>query len=888
MRLTALFLLFFALQATGAENLFDKPVLHPAIPLLDENNQHVLQSGKPYSTKMSCGSEFGGCHDINKISKAYHFDMGRDESDDHFGSKRQVVPLVSPGYFGGYNCMLGNNPLWLSKKDNQSENEFLDYGTPGLIRICGSCHNGGGFGELDRQGIPYASADSASVKKWDGDYYDIGATNPTPAVWDWKKSGPSEPDCLLCHADFSQLRNNPDIPNDGLLKCQGMECAVNATSEWNNIRSNQILKFGHFRYSNSIIFKYLNVGHTSNDPQFLLKNVSNLSSTTPPKLEWNPQAFDANGKMQMPMLRFPDNKNCMFCHITSNQRRGFYGLGDSSRMEQDANGNFINDYHDDVHKTKPWTEKNEKRDIENCNACHSKQYYKATYLNIDIDADHNFLVGNSDQDVRRDLNFQPGPLSCEYCHSGKSYGGADKPALPATGYDNILDAHRDLWTKNGDMVGYAANTLNKVTQVHIDSVACQTCHTRNLQYDNKVLNVLYRYRESENGRLKITPYQTTARYYWWDKNNQRILSRRERLSVTGADKDPSSYDEIKKLKADFDALLSSKGYNKPDTQMVWTESNDYLISHNAKPAKQAMPCDDCHDRKSNNSVSSLVKSNGVLGSKNIQRVASLSDKSAYRKLVDEGIVKLDMPYYQIANDGSIIANVEEILYETKINPFNSALKATDQSISSGAFRLVSTDEALSTLGITNDSLVRDQINSLSKTNQFIFSNRMTGDEIKQFNLVLGLNNSTKTSVPDLRFEVSSALWTSFKTQTSNSKTQTIKSFSVAQGNIKGTVSSSVLSFAFLDQQRQKTLSLAQNKMLVKIPYAGKSSIPANVGLFALKADANGVLAKTPFSNTNAQIISVMPGNTTNFGYVLAVLSELPERAVILDIKTIKK
>jgi hypothetical protein len=101
------FALVFSFNALAAINDFDKPVLHPAIPLLDENGLHVLDSGKPYSTRMSCGNgEGGGCHDIDAISRAYHFEMGREESDDLFGTYRGIPQIVSPGYFGGYNCML--------------------------------------------------------------------------------------------------------------------------------------------------------------------------------------------------------------------------------------------------------------------------------------------------------------------------------------------------------------------------------------------------------------------------------------------------------------------------------------------------------------------------------------------------------------------------------------------------------------------------------------------------------------------------------------------------------------------------------------------------------------------------------------------------------------
>jgi hypothetical protein len=133
--LAALLVMVWGRPAYGAEvspNLFDHRVLHPAIPLLDESGKHVLDSGLPYSTKMSCGNGAGGgCHDYEKMNHAYHFEQGRDESGDDFGKKRGLPHLVSPGYFGGYNCMQGSSTGALSKKSNANVNELGDWGAAG-------------------------------------------------------------------------------------------------------------------------------------------------------------------------------------------------------------------------------------------------------------------------------------------------------------------------------------------------------------------------------------------------------------------------------------------------------------------------------------------------------------------------------------------------------------------------------------------------------------------------------------------------------------------------------------------------------------------------------------------------------------------------------------
>jgi len=178
---------FGVLQITMA-NTVDEPLLHPAIPLLDEEGNHVRDSGKPYSPKVTCGSS--SCHDYDAITHAYHFEMGRDEARDDFGSKRGLSHLVSPGYFGGYTCMGGNNPEVLAKKHNASADDFADKGSAGLIKRCIGCHTGGGWMEKDRNGRQYYSTDPASVTEFDGDYFNRGSVSyhngtGTKVVW-WK------------------------------------------------------------------------------------------------------------------------------------------------------------------------------------------------------------------------------------------------------------------------------------------------------------------------------------------------------------------------------------------------------------------------------------------------------------------------------------------------------------------------------------------------------------------------------------------------------------------------------------------------------------------------------------------------------------------------------
>ena len=483
-----LFIALLGLAGLAQANVYDEPKLHPAIPLLDESGTSVLDSGEPYSSKQSCG----GCHDYESITHSFHFETGRDEAGDDFGVKRGLDVLVSPGYFGGYNCMGSNNPDRLAKKSNTSAHDFGDKGTAGWVQRCEGCHTGGGWMERDRNGNRYDETDPANVTAFDGDYFNRGTDeNNQPAdisvvsQWDWQKSGVVEADCFKCHADLSGLKNlDPNVVMTGR--------SPSAEKMASNVRRHVLIDQGHFREANTAILEVLNLNITADETQdksvvaferadldgdgeVTDEEVVFDETTGEPKLTWNAAAFDADGKVEIPMLRFPGNDNCMACHRTSNSRRGFYGFGEGAEATYDeGDGTLVEDYQDDVHKGKVWREVNdEERTIENCNSCHSRNYFNPSGANVDLSANHAFLKGNSDMDVRNDLDYNPNAKSCEYCHEESPL--AAELANPS-GDADMLSAHLNRWRYGGDLSGYPESALTQITQTHLDVVSCQACH----------------------------------------------------------------------------------------------------------------------------------------------------------------------------------------------------------------------------------------------------------------------------------------------------------------------------------------------------------------------------------------------------------------------------
>ncbi|MES9979790.1 MAG: hypothetical protein ABW107_13685, partial [Candidatus Thiodiazotropha sp. 6PLUC5] len=622
---TAIGVLLLNLHMTcTSAGVLDETVAHPQIPLLTEDGEHVLGSGMPYSPKASCAGS--GCHDYDKITHAYHIEQGRDEARDDFGEDHGLPHLVSPGYFGGYNCMGGNNSYYLAKKENASIDAFSDKGAADLVKNCHGCHSGGGWMELDRNGRRYDHVDPATVDYLDGDYYSRSINEegePTVELWDWQSSGVAENDCLICHVNFSEM-----VSHDSRLSTE-----TAASSHASTLRRS-LISSGAFRYGATAMLEFMNLNMSGDreQDQSLVSFVRNdddsdgvvgvsdfdLNDSGLPIVEWNADAFNEQGLVTLPMVRYPGNDNCMKCHRTSNSRRGFYGFGEGADAIFDEDGLQVRDYQDDVHKGQVWTEANgEQRNIENCNACHSRNYFNKSFgYQADLDADHNFLKGNSDMDIANDKDYEPPAKSCVYCHEQ-----AETPAIPS-GHEDMLSAHRERWKLAGDMAGYTEDSLNRITETHLDVLACETCHITDKASRGTPMQIMYRYAATEDGTLKIKPYNARYRALWRDRNNDHVLDQTERNSVFKMETDsegnrvgylidpvsgetlgdvavrmshgswrftdPDDYAGIVAQKGAYDSLLRSKGFENPNTVLVWGASNFYILSHNTRPATESV------------------------------------------------------------------------------------------------------------------------------------------------------------------------------------------------------------------------------------------------------------------------------------------------------------
>ncbi|NJC89229.1 MAG: cytochrome C [Methylococcaceae bacterium] len=912
----------FAFGADAA-NLIDKVTLHPAVPLVDEEGVHVLQSGKPYSPRNSCGIGSGGCHDYEGISHGDHFERGRDEADDAFGSRRgRWSQLSSPGYLGGFNCM---GPAFLAKKSATAVDGWVgDWGVAGMVKDCASCHTGGGWSEKDRDGIRFDLKADSKIANLDGDYFnrgtdannDVAADPDSIARWDWKKSGVLENDCLMCHADYTQLKI---FPGSNVGKVSTTDWYANDLKEtpsapfgaWWSTRNSGLIGQGLFREGATALLEFLNLKPDSADGLNLVSfertvgsdGSASLSLGTDgkPIVHWRAEAFDGAGKVVIPMRKFPANDNCWQCHgwWLEQDRRGFFGFGTDAKPTLGANGLLVDDPKDDVHKGKTFTENNEEaRVLDNCSGCHTQGiYYRPEYSNVSLDASHDFPKGNSDIDMRRDLDYRPGAKSCEYCHDE-----AKHKANPS-GQASLLETHKVRWTHDGFMTGYPSDSLTKVTQVHLDVVGCQTCHINNLKtYDGKTdMAVFYRYRRSPDGKLKVVPYNATYqfRYFWRDKVSGRVLAMHEleqvfdhtkdaggnvtKLAIKDADgkayelsggdygpvgayafygwgpkfKPEEVYPGIKALKAAYDKLLEAKGYASPNVQMVWLESNEYLVSHNTRPSVAAVPCIDCHDKKQNGSYSSALTEKGLFGSKNIKVMTDQVDQ----RLVDEKVMVLDQPYYKIGTDQKLTVSMADVLYASKIDPSMTALNADTATLGGGQWAAASLDQALAFMGVSDDGDKTLLGEKLGGGGIYSFNLPTASAALKGLALAAPASSGNNAGFKQDRIEAEVEPMTAFKRET------------LAASGL-GVSQSDLYSIRLTDQNRATVSDFNGQSALVKLPYRGAACAPSAVRVAQMQAGS--------WRNTGIVPLVVKPQKAGVAGYAVFELQEPKDSLTLSD------
>jgi thiosulfate reductase cytochrome b subunit len=231
--------------------------MHPTFPLLDENDENVLDSGEPISTLKTCGA----CHDTEFISThSYHTDVGLRD----FSPPGEVPGGrswdTSPGLFGRWDPLAYR---YLSAEDDQR----IDLTTAGWLQTIGVRHVGGGPATISQDGTLLVDLDPAAADLQTS-IIDEDADRLIP--WYWNESGAIEMNCFLCHTP------SPD---------------ADARAE--------AIHAGDFKWANTATLISSGIVERSGE-----------------QYQWNENAFQPNGELapEFTEIQDPTNENCGLCH----------------------------------------------------------------------------------------------------------------------------------------------------------------------------------------------------------------------------------------------------------------------------------------------------------------------------------------------------------------------------------------------------------------------------------------------------------------------------------------------------------------------------------------------------------------------------------------------
>jgi cytochrome c553 len=196
----------FAATPTAPAN--PSRVAHPALILKDDTGRNVLDSGKPISTRQTCG----GCHDYDFIADSFHFQQGKAEMDRKLLNAHGAPRFnSSPGMFGKFS-IIPNRQLTHAGITSPSD---ADMSQPEWLTKCGGCHTGGGISEYDLRGRRFLSAEARPDGPLDPSYTIRNRETGQVEPWDWQKSGITEADCFLCHTPKASRAARKERVNAG-------------------------------------------------------------------------------------------------------------------------------------------------------------------------------------------------------------------------------------------------------------------------------------------------------------------------------------------------------------------------------------------------------------------------------------------------------------------------------------------------------------------------------------------------------------------------------------------------------------------------------------------------------------------------------------------------
>ncbi|MCF6363542.1 MAG: hypothetical protein L3J88_09420, partial [Gammaproteobacteria bacterium] len=297
------------------------------------------------------------------------------------------------------------------------------------------------------------------------------------------------------------------------------------------------------------------------------------------------------------------------------------------------------------------------------------------------------------------------------------------------------------------------------------------------------------------------------------------------------------------LKRAYDKLLQLKGVQNADTVQVWTESNQYLMSHNTRPAVSSVQCSECHSKKQDGSFSALLSRDGLFGEVNRKSVTTLVDP----RLIDEGLVILDMPYMKMDAAGEVTVNVADILYQTLVDPSMTVLGSARARQVSGLMQRKLMASVIDG-GIVANTADAQKLKDLFGNGEiFVYQPNYGNASLRNTVLLAEINGQSSLLYPSYRFDIALAA------------DDRLRDLAAAG---QGTRVSPLISLRARDHRSQAVSRFDSARLLVRLPYNGSSDDLRQLRVVASSATDQWTAIDS------ADIVTVQPQTTTSDGYVI--------------------
>jgi hypothetical protein len=247
--------------------------------------------------------------------------------------------------------------------------------------------------------------------------------------------------------------------------------------------------------------------------------------------------------------------------------------------------------------------------------------------------------------------------------------------------------------------------------------------------------------------------------------------------------------------------------------------------------------------------SSLVSPLGIMGKANEKKLRTIPDA----RLVAEGSYILDLAYMKIQANGDITENVEDILFETKLDPFMTILKNSSATEVIGEFRKIDKASLLSAAGPSLAALMSPDLPS---ANAFFFQINKGDFTLRDMAAAIDGNTVNNILFPTYRGALGIVVGAEAAAQ------------GILDARSYGQLRSDVFFFDVRDSAKKHISSFNGASMFIKAAYTGSKTGVASLNIVMASWDLVTVKTVAP-----EDILMMAPATDGEEGFVVFKTTE---------------